>query len=103
MSLLWDLKDIHKNAGLGYIVNEASLDSISACANGLRNGENNVFLHAGGGITEEIINHAIELDVPIELWTVNTESSLLNMHPYVSGVSSDNLHAGKVLYNNATS
>lgn len=37
----------------------------------------------------------------VETWTVNNETALLNLPSWVCGVTSDSLHAGKVLYNHA--
>lgn len=39
--------------------------------------------------------------IPLEVWTVNSESELIGLNPYVSGVTSDALLAWKVLQENA--
>jgi hypothetical protein len=36
--------------------------------------------------------------VPLEVWTVNSADELLALDPYISGVISDNIHAGFVMY-----
>ena len=37
-------------------------------------------------------------NIPVEVWTINKEKDIINLDPYVSGVSSDMLHAGRILF-----
>mgnify|MGYP003293956690 CR=1 FL=1 len=37
--------------------------------------------------------------IPFEVGTWDTEEEILDMHPYITGVTSNKLHAGEVLYN----
>lgn len=34
--------------------------------------------------------------IPLEIWTINSKSVIESMHPYISGVTSDRFHAGRV-------
>ena len=43
------------------------------------------------------LDRAKSLNIPYEVWTINTEEEILNLPPYISGVTSDILHAGRVL------
>lgn len=52
-------------------------------------------------ITPTVIDEAIINDIHVECWTVNSEAEILTLDPYISGVASDYLHAGKILYDNA--
>lgn len=36
--------------------------------------------------------------LPLEVWTMDTEADVLALDPYVSGVTSNTVHAGKVLH-----
>lgn len=59
---------------------------------------NEVFMDAYyGNLTEESIGLCIAAGIPVEIWTVNDSATVLSMHPYVSGVTSDSLKAGKIL------
>lgn len=92
------VKQADPKARLGYLVSTLSPAAI-ATAQGLRSGENEVFLDAKlANLTDNLVSLCIEADIPLEVWTVNDKSAIENMHPYISGVTSDNLIAGKVLY-----
>jgi hypothetical protein len=53
---------------------------------------------AYGNIPEEAVQLCADADIPLEVWTVNSEGEILALDAYVSGVTSDNLIAGKVFY-----
>lgn len=36
--------------------------------------------------------------IPLEVWTIDSESSILSLSPYISGVTSNRVHAGRVLW-----
>jgi hypothetical protein len=36
----------------------------------------------------------------LEVWTAKTKEDLDNLDPYVTGVTSDNIHAGEILAKN---
>ncbi len=55
---------------------------------------------AASVVNDNIVSLCAENDIPLEVWTVNNEGSILNMNPYISGVTSDNLIAGQVLAGN---
>lgn len=88
------VRDVDPVARLGYVVNSITQDAVNT-ALGLRNGSNEVFIDAG---SDENISLCIAADIPVERWTVNSNSAVLALNPYVSGVTSDNVHAGRVLY-----
>ena len=62
-------------------------------------GENEIFFDTDYKlVTDEKVALCITNGVPLEIYTANTESVILEMNPYISGVTSDNLIAGRVLY-----
>lgn len=72
----------------------------------LQTGENEVFFDSSyydSAITSEYCDLFRSEGIHIEAWTVNSASDMLALNPYVSGITSDNLIAGKVLYDNAMS
>lgn len=52
-------------------------------------------------VTTDGISKCIAENIPMEVWTVDTENEMLNLNPYISGVISNKLSFGKVLYKNA--
>ena len=98
-SYLEYVKDCDPDARLGYVVNTVT-DDVIETASGLMTGTNEVFIDsASGATTHDMINLCINANIPLEMWTVNDRNWLLNsMHLYVSGVTSDGIHAGITFY-----
>ena len=91
------VKTADNGARLGYLADIT--DSTITKANGLKTEENEVFMDVSyGNVTEEKVALCIKNELPLEIWTVNNQSVIENMNNYVSGVTSDNLIAGKILY-----
>lgn len=92
------VKNADSRARLGYLVYNFDNDWVSQVKS-LRTGNNEVFFdQAYGNVTESTLALCIENNIPLEIWTVNSESVITGMNPYITGVTSDNLIAGKVLY-----
>ena len=89
------IKDEYSKARLGFVVNAITDDTI-AIAQSLQTGENEVFIDSATYTAEEV-NRCIVANIPMEVWTVNSETTIRNLPYYVSGVTSDILHAGRVL------
>lgn len=49
-------------------------------------------------LTSSIISDLIENDIPLEVYIIDTESVLLSQDNYVTGITSNSLNAGQVLY-----
>lgn len=65
----------------------------------LKTGLNEVFVnYAVDTLTNDIIASCKNANIPLEVWTVDTESGILALDGYISGVTSDNLVAERVLY-----
>lgn len=95
------VKTADSSARLGYLISTISSSTISQ-AKALKTTTNEVFMDAKlANVTSSSVKLCVDNDLPLEVWTVNTESEILNMPAYVSGVTSDNLIAGKLLYENA--
>lgn len=62
----------------------------------------NVFLDANGQYfktpSEAVMTKLLANKLPLEVWTMDTEADVLALDPYVSGVTSNTVHAGKVLH-----
>lgn len=92
------VKEADSSARLGYLADVT--DSTIATANGLKTGENEVFMDVSyGSVNAGKVALCIANGLPLEIWTVNSQSVIESMDAYVSGVTSDSLIAGKILYN----
>lgn len=59
----------------------------------------NVFFDAHYAyVTDEMIEFVKSNNIPLEVWTVDSESSVRSLNPYVTGVTTNLLNAGQVLY-----
>lgn len=92
------VKNADASARLGWVVYGIDNDWMVEIK-ALRTGSNEVFIdQSSGNVTDTSINLCIANDVPVEIWTVNSAEVIENMNPYISGVTSDSLNAGKVLH-----
>nr|DAJ27638.1 MAG TPA: glycerophosphodiester phosphodiesterase [Crassvirales sp.] len=48
----------------------------------------------------ESVDKLAETGCALEVWTVKAKEDLDNLDPYVTGVTSDNIHAGEILAKN---
>lgn len=95
------IKAVDPFARLGFTVDSVSASTITTIKQTLRTGNNEVFVDCGASnANADAVQLCMADDIPLEVWTVNTEAAILALNPYVSGVTSDNLIAGKVFYNN---
>ena len=91
------VKQADRQARLGYLadVTQVTLES----AQSLRTGLNEVYIGANyTSLTDEKVNMCIEANFPLEIWTVNDAAVIKNMNSYISGVTSDSLIAGRILF-----
>lgn len=49
--------------------------------------------------TQDVVNVLQPEGIPLEVWTVNDRNAILNLNPYVTGVTSDTFNAKKVFEN----
>ena len=95
------VKNADAYARLGLLANPLNSSKISQ-GKALKLSTNEVFMDAKlSTVTNSLISSCISNGLPLEVWTVNTENEIISMPSYVSGVTSDYIIAGKVLYNNA--
>lgn len=93
------VKQYDSKARLGYLL-WGVYDNEIETALSLKTDSNEVFVDINyNSVTEEIIFSCIENNLHLEIWTANDSSVFENMNEYITGVTSDNLIAGKVMYN----
>lgn len=91
------VKAYDEEARLGFIADVTS--STIATANGLKTGKNEVFMDVNYTyVKDSKVALCMANDLPMEVWTVNDANVIKKLNPYVSGVTSDNQVAGKILY-----
>lgn len=85
-------------ARVGYLVNTVTSAAITEAQN-LMTGSADVFI-CSASKTDVEITLCKNADIPMEAFNFSQVSDILALDPYISGVTSDNLVAGYVLYQN---
>ena len=49
--------------------------------------------------TQDVVDVVSKYGIPLEVWTINDRNAILKLHPYVTGVTSDNFNAKEVFEN----
>jgi glycerophosphoryl diester phosphodiesterase len=101
------VKEADTEARLGFLCYQLTMSNLRTTES-LKNGANEVFVDvrydgimSGTNGTGYGYNEAIATGIPVETWTINTASELVSTmenYPYISGVTSDIIHAGRELY-----
>ena len=92
------VKSYDAYARLGFLNSSATTSDISTLQ-GLKLSTNEVYYGAKyTSVTTAICEAYQAAGIPMEIWTVDTASSITGMNPYITGVTSNKLIAGKVLY-----
>lgn len=95
-TLLGYVKDYDATARLGVVTDSVTSSTITA-AQGLATETNEVFVDSGSYTASEV-TLCQNAGLPLEVWTVNDASTIAALPTYVTGVTSDTVHAGKALY-----
>lgn len=95
------IKAVDETARLGWPTWKPTANDITTCKS-LLTGKNEVFCDPPATtVTDEICDMFREENIPLEVWTIDSEDAVLALNPYISAVTSNTLHAGRVLYENA--
>lgn len=98
INMLRYVKGKDDTARLGYLaapITEAKITELKE----LRTGKNEVFFSADNTkVTEALIERCIEENIPLEVCTVDNATVIENLHPYITGVTSNYQISGKLLY-----
>ena len=83
---------------LGLLCDTITADVIQSAV-ALKNDHNEVFVDSNfGTVTDDAVLMCVAAELPLEVWTVDNAASVVSMNPYISGVTSNTLRAGAVLY-----
>ena len=98
INMLRYVKGKDDTARLGYLaapINETKITELKA----LRTGKNEVFFSADNTkVTTALIERCIAEAIPLEVCTVDDINTIANLHPYITGVTSNDKIAGQILY-----
>lgn len=90
------ITEFDPTARVGLITDNNSAENLSK-AEALKTGVNNVFVDIlYTQATNAFCTSCMEKDIDVEVWTVDTESAVLSLDPYVSGVTSNKLFASSI-------
>ena len=95
------IKEADNTSRIGLLHQYAVDDTTISKAIALRTDCNEVFLALKSTqVNNAAVQKCIAAGLPLETWTVDDETTMLNLPPYVTGIISNNLNGGRVLYNN---
>ena len=97
-TMLKYVKNSDDTARLGYLAAPITEQKITEIKE-LRTEKNEVFFSADNTkVTEALIERCIEERIPLEVCTVDDVNVIENLHPYITGVTSNNQIAGQILF-----
>lgn len=101
VDLLIAIRNVDSKARLGLVCNNV-FDSIIEKASSLKTDENEVFVDSYYSMLDSTgVNRCIESNIPLEVWTIDSEDAILKLDKYISGVTSNKLNA-ETVWNKAT-
>lgn len=80
---------------VGYLCSRVTEEIISSCLS-LSSENDSVFIDASD-YSENAVELCVKNSIPLEMWTANSKATILALDDYVSGVTSDLFHAGRVI------
>lgn len=95
-NLLTYVKNYDSTARIG-VLTETVDSTLIDTAQALKTSDNEVFIDSDI-YNSSAISLCLGADLPLEAWTINSETNMKNLDAYISGVTSDSLIFGKVLY-----
>ena len=97
------IQALDSKARLGFLTERFSEKDVHTAVK-LKNDENEVFIDSKYTLVNaKTVKMCIDAGIPLEVWTIDTEKEIVALDPYVNGITSDNLIAGQVLYENIMS
>jgi glycerophosphoryl diester phosphodiesterase len=99
VDFLWWVQSVDPKARLGLVVSTVNEEAINKVRQKMQTGQNEVFIDcAVDNATADAVLLCADADLPLEVWTVDDEDTILGLYPYISGVTSNKLAASNVIY-----
>lgn len=95
-TVLGYVEENDNKARLGYVVSSITNAVISDAA-ALKTSYNEVFIDSSSYTTSEI-TLCKNANLPLEVWTINSINTIKALNPYITGVTSDSQHFGRIFY-----
>lgn len=95
-TLLKFMSIINPSATLGFLTGTPLTEEMVSTALDIKTGNNIVFIDSSDK-SPAAASLCRQADIPLEVWTVNTENAIKSLPSYITGVTSDSVHAGRVL------
>lgn len=92
---LQKVAEIDECARLGYLVNSITAEAIEFAVS-LQNGKNEVFIDAAS-YESTAIALCKNAGIPLEVWTINSETEMQGLDDYISGVTSNSYDFRKIV------
>ncbi len=93
--LLEYIKDADPAARIGFLCGEVTDSVIRECKS-LQSGCNEVFVDSCV-YNDESVAKCRQANIPLEIWTLDSKEAIRSLPDYITGVTSNSLHAGRVL------
>jgi glycerophosphoryl diester phosphodiesterase len=94
--LLCYVSKLDDSARLGLLVNTPLDDSAIHIIQSLKMETNELFIDSSD-FSDNAVTICQRASIPLEVWTIDSKTKVFSLPQYVSGVTSNSLHAGRVL------
>lgn len=99
VDFLWWVQSVDPEARMGLVVSTVNAEAINKVRQKMQTGQNEVFIDcAVNNANTDAVRLCADADLPLEVWTVDDKNTVLSLHPYISGVTSNKLLASNVIY-----
>ncbi len=96
-TLLTYVKNYDSTARIGLVTESVTAETVQT-AESLKTTDNEVFINSDV-YNSAAVEVCVNASLPLEVWTINNQTTMENLDPYITGASSDSLIFGRVLYN----
>lgn len=94
---------IARKTKIGFIVNSVDDSVIEAYKNYMVSDYTEPCLSINKtGVNDEVINKLVSENIPLDIWCLDTVDEIINVNPYVTGITTNSVHVWEVLYNALT-
>lgn len=94
-SLLEFVVELDPTATIGVLTSTIT-ENVILTAHRLMNGLNYVFIDSSD-YSDTAVSMCKNASIPMEVWTIDSKSIIKSLSPYISGVTSNKYHAGRIL------
>lgn len=94
--VLHSVLEFKSNASASLLTSSIN-DGIINLARRLQTGTSKICINSSD-FSQEAVNKCKEANLPLWVWSLNNEDTILNLDSYISAVTSDSIHAGRLLY-----